>query len=63
MGFITLTDSCQLIYNHSAYYTPGSEGGIRYNDKIININWPFTGKVKFQKEIIIILCLIVILKA
>lgn len=39
-GFITLTDSCQLVYNHSAYYTPGFEGGIKYDDKMININWP-----------------------
>jgi dTDP-4-dehydrorhamnose 3,5-epimerase len=39
-GFQTLTDNCQLIYNHTAFYTPGFEEGIRYNDKMININWP-----------------------
>ena len=43
-GFQTLTDNCQLIYNHSAYYTPGSEGGIKYNDAMININWPVAVK-------------------
>jgi len=39
-GFQTLTDHCELIYHHSAYYTPGAEGGIRFNDPAININWP-----------------------
>ena len=39
-GFQTLTDNCQLIYNHTAFYAPGFEEGIRYNDKMINIEWP-----------------------
>ena len=39
-GFQTLTDHCELIYHHSAYYTPGAEGGIRFDDPAININWP-----------------------
>lgn len=40
-GFQTLTDNCELIYHHSAFYTPGSEGGIRYDDPLIDIQWPF----------------------
>jgi dTDP-4-dehydrorhamnose 3,5-epimerase len=39
-GFQALTDTCELIYHHSAFYTPGSEGGIRYNDPMVNIQWP-----------------------
>ena len=39
-GFQTLTDNCQLIYNHTALYTPGFEGGIRYDDEMIGIQWP-----------------------
>lgn len=39
-GFQTLTDNCQLLYMHSACYTPGSEGGIRYNDPSVGIQWP-----------------------
>jgi dTDP-4-dehydrorhamnose 3,5-epimerase len=44
-GFQTLADKSQLIYHHTSYYTPGAEGGIRYDDKKININWklPVTG--------------------
>lgn len=39
-GFQTLSDNCGLIYHHTAFYTPGAEGGIRYNDPAVNIQWP-----------------------
>lgn len=39
-GFQALSDNCELIYNHSQFYEPGVEGGIKYNDTIINITWP-----------------------
>jgi dTDP-4-dehydrorhamnose 3,5-epimerase len=39
-GFQALTDYCELMYHHSAFYTAGAEGGIRYGDAAININWP-----------------------
>ena len=39
-GFQTLSDNCELIYHHSAYYEPASEGGIRYNDPLVDIQWP-----------------------
>ena len=39
-GFQTLANDCELLYHHTAFYTPGSEAGIRYNDPIINIDWP-----------------------
>jgi dTDP-4-dehydrorhamnose 3,5-epimerase len=41
-GFQTLTDNCELLYHHSSFYTPGAEGGIKYDDKRINIKWPLT---------------------
>lgn len=41
-GFQTLTDDCELIYHHTAIYTSGSEGGIKYSDPMINITWPLT---------------------
>ena len=39
-GFQALTDNCELIYHHTAFYTPAAEAGIRYNDPIIHIQWP-----------------------
>lgn len=38
-GFQTLSDNAELIYHHSEFYIPGHEGGIRYDDKKINIKW------------------------
>ncbi len=38
-GFQTLTDGCEMIYHHSKAYTPGFEGGLRYNDPMVNISW------------------------
>jgi dTDP-4-dehydrorhamnose 3,5-epimerase len=39
-GFQTLADNTELIYHHSEYYQPGIEGGLRHNDKALNIQWP-----------------------
>lgn len=39
-GFQCLEDNCELIYNHSAVYQTGAEKGIRYNDPLVNIEWP-----------------------
>ena len=39
-GFQCVTDDCELIYLHSEFYVPNDEGGIRYNDPKVAINWP-----------------------
>lgn len=39
-GFQALTDEIQLIYQHSAYYDPEAEGGVRFDDPAIGIRWP-----------------------
>jgi len=39
-GFQSLTDNAELVYHHSAFYTPGAEAGIRHDDKKISIPWP-----------------------
>ena len=39
-GFQALSDDCELIYMHTEFYQPGHEGGIKYNDKLVNIQWP-----------------------
>jgi dTDP-4-dehydrorhamnose 3,5-epimerase len=39
-GFQTLTDNVELLYHHSEFYTPGAEGGLRYDDPRLAIQWP-----------------------
>jgi dTDP-4-dehydrorhamnose 3,5-epimerase len=39
-GFQTLCNNCELVYHHSAFYTPGAEGGIHFNEPAVNIQWP-----------------------
>ena len=39
-GFQTLVENTELFYQMSVCYTPGSEGGVRWNDPAFGINWP-----------------------
>lgn len=39
-GFQTLTDNCQLLYLHSNFYMPNTEGGLNPLDPLLNIAWP-----------------------
>jgi len=38
-GFQTLESNCELLYFHTEFYSPEYEGGIRYDDPLINISW------------------------
>jgi dTDP-4-dehydrorhamnose 3,5-epimerase len=42
-GFQALTNDCELIYHHSAFYKPNVEGGLSYNDPTLNIEWLLEG--------------------
>ncbi|WP_319470219.1 dTDP-4-dehydrorhamnose 3,5-epimerase [uncultured Pseudodesulfovibrio sp.] len=39
-GFQVLEEESLLLYMHSEFYTPSSEGGVRFSDPAINIEWP-----------------------
>ncbi len=39
-GFQTLTDEAQLLYMHTASWTPGREAGLRHDDPRLDIRWP-----------------------
>ena len=39
-GFQCLEDNCELIYHHSEFYAPAAEAGIKYDDPMIQIDWP-----------------------
>jgi len=41
-GFQTLTDNAELIYHHSAFYSPEYGHGLRFDDPALAIEWPLT---------------------
>jgi dTDP-4-dehydrorhamnose 3,5-epimerase len=39
-GFVTLEDETELLYATDAAWTPGAEGGVRWDDPAFAIAWP-----------------------
>jgi dTDP-4-dehydrorhamnose 3,5-epimerase len=39
-GFQTLEENTELLYLHTEFYSPEQEGGVCYNDPMIDIEWP-----------------------
>ena len=39
-GFVTLTDEVEFLYKADNYYAPEADGGIRWNDPEIGVEWP-----------------------
>lgn len=49
-GFQTLTDGAEVTYQVSAAYTPGAEGGVRWDDPAFGIDWPLPVSVISEKD-------------
>jgi dTDP-4-dehydrorhamnose 3,5-epimerase len=43
-GFLTISDTAELLYKCSEFYAPAEERGILWNDPSIGINWPLAGR-------------------
>ncbi len=39
-GYVSLVDDTEVLYQTSAFYTPGVERGVRFDDPGIGITWP-----------------------
>jgi dTDP-4-dehydrorhamnose 3,5-epimerase len=39
-GFLVLSDYAEFCYKCSDFYHPGDEGGLRYDDPEIGVQWP-----------------------
>ena len=39
-GFLVLSETAEFCYKCSDYYHPGDEGGLRYDDPEIGVEWP-----------------------
>lgn len=44
-GYLTLQDNSELFYQVSQFYTPQAEGGLRWNDPAVGIDWPDAGEL------------------
>jgi dTDP-4-dehydrorhamnose 3,5-epimerase len=49
-GFQTLEDHTDVMYQVSAFYTPGAEGGLRYDDPAFDIQWPLPISIISDKD-------------
>jgi dTDP-4-dehydrorhamnose 3,5-epimerase len=49
-GFCTLTENTEVQYKTDCLYAPPFEGGIRWNDRDIAIDWPVTDPVLSVKD-------------
>jgi dTDP-4-dehydrorhamnose 3,5-epimerase len=49
-GFITLVDNTVASYQVGEFYTPGLEGGLRYDDPDLGIEWPLAPVVMSDKD-------------
>ena len=49
-GFITLTDHVEFLYKADNFYAPEADGGIRWNDPELNIDWGVNSPVLSDKD-------------
>jgi dTDP-4-dehydrorhamnose 3,5-epimerase len=49
-GFQTLEDNTELLYLHTGSYHPESQGGLKFDDPLICINWPLEPTTISQKD-------------
>jgi dTDP-4-dehydrorhamnose 3,5-epimerase len=50
-GFQTLEPDTELLYHHTEFYTPGAEGGYRYDDPAFSIVWPLPVAVISDRDL------------
>jgi len=49
-GLLTLEDDTEVTYLVSGYYTPGFEGGVRFDDPGLGIEWPAEVRLVSEKD-------------
>lgn len=49
-GFIVLSESADVIYKCTDFYTPGDDYGIFWADPTINIDWPIKNPILSDKD-------------
>ena len=49
-GFVTLTDEVEFLYKADNYYAPEADGGIRWNDPEIAVDWGVENPILSAKD-------------
>lgn len=49
-GFVTLTDHVEFLYKADNYYAPEADGGIRWNDPELGVEWGMTNPILSEKD-------------
>jgi dTDP-4-dehydrorhamnose 3,5-epimerase len=49
-AFVTLSEFAEVHYKCSGLYTPSSEGGVRWDDPEIGVEWPFDDPVLSARD-------------
>lgn len=49
-GYQTLADETETSYQVGEFYTPGAEGGLRYDDPALGVAWPLQVNVISDKD-------------
>jgi dTDP-4-dehydrorhamnose 3,5-epimerase len=49
-GFLTLEENTEVFYQMSEFYTPECSRGVRWNDPLFNIRWPFDPEVVSNRD-------------
>lgn len=49
-GFVTLTDDVEFLYKADNYYAPEADGGIRWNDPEIGVDWGIENPILSEKD-------------
>ena len=49
-GFVTLTDQVEFMYKADNYYAPLADGGIRWDDPEIGIDWGIAAPILSAKD-------------
>jgi dTDP-4-dehydrorhamnose 3,5-epimerase len=49
-GFQTLAENAELLYHHTAFYSPEHERGLRFDDPFLAIRWPLPAGVISPKD-------------
>jgi len=49
-GFVTLTDDVEFLYKADNFYSPAHEGGIRWDDAELGIDWGVDAPILSQKD-------------